>query len=235
VSSLEQSTRLSHDPDLSIIAIDLVSDIICPWCYVGFRALLSACAQMPSLPTSIAMRAFELDPTTPKEGADHKARLLAKFGGDQARLNDIRAALVEAGRNVGIEFNLDAIKLTPNTRDCHRLLRWARTAGVELECAEALFRAYHVEGEDLTQASTLLAIARGLGMDGALVSDLLKSDCDNDAVVQEIRTAQNMGVTSVPCAIFNQGFAVLGAQPVEVFVGALETASQALPNQLAKG
>lgn len=175
------------------------------------------------------MRPFELDPTTPKEGVDHKARLLAKFGGDMARLKDIRKSLYEAGTSVGIEFNLDAIKVSPNTTDCHRLLLWARTAGVELECAEALFQAYHVEGEDLSQSGTLIAIARGLGMDGDLVGDLLAGDSDKSKVASELQTAIAMGVTGVPCAVLNQKFAVMGAQPVEAFISALESASQETP------
>jgi predicted DsbA family dithiol-disulfide isomerase len=174
----------------------------------------------------ITMRPFELDPTTPKGGVDHKARLLAKFGGDAARLGDIRKSLVDAGLAVGIEFNLDAIKVGPNTLDCHRLLRWARSVGCELECAEALFQAFHVEGEDLSQAGTLVAIARGLGMDGDLVADLLQSDADITEVKGELQTAIAMGISGVPCTVFNQQFAVMGAQPVDAFLTALQTATE---------
>jgi predicted DsbA family dithiol-disulfide isomerase len=205
--------------------IDVISDVICPWCYVGFRALLAACSARPDIEAEINLRPFELDPTTPKSGVDHQARLLAKFGGDRARLAQIRASLYEAGIAVGIEFNLDAIKVSPNTRDCHRLLLWSRSAGVEIECAEALFRAYHVEGEDLSQSETLVAIARGLGMDGALVAQLLASDRDDDTVGGELATAVSMGVNSVPCTIFNQKFALMGAQPVAAFADALLTAT----------
>lgn len=206
--------------------VDLISDIICPWCYVGFRALIEACVRRPDITTMITMRPFELDQTTPKQGVDHKARLLAKFGGDTARLAEIRKSLYEAGLSVGIEFNLDAIRVSPNTRDCHRLLRWARTAGVELECAEALFLAYHVEGEDLSQSGTLIAIARGIGMDGDLAGQLLDGNSDLDKVQSELNTAVQMGVTSVPCAVINQKYAVMGAQPVDAFIGALEEASR---------
>lgn len=208
------------------IIIDVISDVICPWCYVGFRALVAACVRRPDLTTQVTMRPFELDPTTPKTGADHKSRLLAKFGGDSARLAQTRKTLVEAGLSVGIEFNLDAIQTTPNTRDCHRLLRWARTAGVELQCAEALFQAFHVEGEDLSQAGTLIGIARGIGMDGDIVAELLAGDQDMDKVAEELDIAVRMGLSGVPCAVFNQRFAVMGAQPVEAFLSALETASK---------
>jgi predicted DsbA family dithiol-disulfide isomerase len=174
------------------------------------------------------MRPFELDPTTPKQGADRRARLLEKFGGDEEKLKAISQALVDAGRNVGIDFNFEAIKTTPNTRDCHRLLRWARSAGVEMECAEALFQAYHVEGEDLSQASTLIAIARGLGMDGELVARLLASDADLDEVGKELDIAARMGVTGVPTVLFNQAFAVIGAQGVGTFLAALDRAAAPL-------
>jgi predicted DsbA family dithiol-disulfide isomerase len=187
--------------------------------------MIAACVRRPDITTMVTMRPFELDQTTPKEGVDHKARLLAKFGGDTTRLADIRKSLYEAGLVVGIEFNLDAIKVSPNTRDCHRLLRWARTAGVELECAEALFQAYHVEGEDLSQAGTLIAIARGIGMDGDLVDQRLSGDSDIDTVQSELNTAVQMGVTGVPCAVLNQKYAVMGAQPVDAFMSALEQAA----------
>jgi predicted DsbA family dithiol-disulfide isomerase len=212
-------------PALEPIYIDVISDVICPWCYVGFRALIAACAQRPDLPTMITMRPFELDPTTPKQGVDHKARLKAKFGGQTERLSEIRKTLVDAGLAVGIAFNLDAVTIAPNTRDCHRLLRWARSVGAELECAEALFQAFHVEGEDLSQAGTLIAIARGLGMDGDLVADLLNSDADMPELEKELQTGVAMGITGVPCTIFNQQFAVMGAQPVEAFLTALQTAA----------
>lgn len=220
------------------ITIDFISDVICPWCYVGFRALVTACVTRGEIPTQMSMRPFELDPTTPKEGADRRARLLAKFGGDEARLKEISRAVIDAGLQVGIAFDFDAIKKTPNTRDCHRLLRWARSAGVEIECAEALFQAYHVEGEDLSQATTLVSIARGLGMDGELVARLLASDGDVAPVEHELEIAQRMGVTGVPTVLFNQSFAVVGAQGVDTFVAALDRAraeQTAAPKPAASG
>jgi predicted DsbA family dithiol-disulfide isomerase len=210
---------------LAPVRIDFISDVICPWCYVGFRALIRACAGRPDVPTIITMRPFELDPTTPKTGVDHKARLLAKFGGQKARLAEISETLLDAGLAVGIDFNLDAITVCPNTKDCHRLMLWARSAGAEVECAEALFQAFHVEGEDLSQAGTLIAIARGIGMDGDLVANLLASDADNNIVERELKIGIDMGVTGVPCTIFNQQFAVMGAQPVAAFASALQTAA----------
>jgi predicted DsbA family dithiol-disulfide isomerase len=220
VTDFNQSISAASDP----IRIDFISDVICPWCYVGFRALITACAKRPDLATIITMRPFELDPTTPKTGVDHKARLRAKFGGQDAKLSDIRQTLVEAGVAVGIVFDFEAINIAPNTKDCHRLMLWARSVGAEMECAEALFQAFHVEGEDLSQAGTLISIARGIGMDGDLVADLLASDADMDRLERELKTGVDMGVTGVPCTIFNQQFAVMGAQPVANFDSALQSA-----------
>jgi predicted DsbA family dithiol-disulfide isomerase len=209
------------------VRVDMISDVICPWCHVGFRAFLLACARRPDVPVSLTMRAFALDPTIPPEGVDRTQRLIEKFGGDAARLKAISEPLIEAGRAVGIAFGFDKITRTPNTLDCHRLMRWARSAHAEadLMCAEALFQAYHVEGEDLTQAGTLIAIARGIGMDGDLVASLLSGASDVAEVEAEIDVARRMGVTSVPCFIFNQSFAVVGAQSVETFVTAIDKAA----------
>jgi predicted DsbA family dithiol-disulfide isomerase len=209
------------------VRVDMISDVICPWCYVGFRAFLLACAQRPDVPVSLTMRAFALDPTIPKGGVDRKQRLLEKFGGDEARLKAMSAPLIEAGQAVGIDFAFDRIARTPNTLDCHRLMLWARSAHAEadLMCAEALFQAYHVEGEDLAQPGTLVAIARGIGMDGDLVADLLASDSDVAAIEAEMDIARRMGVTGVPCSVFNQQFAVMGAQGVAEFVAAIDRAA----------
>jgi predicted DsbA family dithiol-disulfide isomerase len=104
-------------------------------------------------------------------------------------------------------------------------MHWARAVGAELELAEALFQAFHVEGEDLSQTGTLIAIARGLGMDGDMVANLLASDADLAEVQKELQTGVAMGISGVPCAIFNQQFAVMGAQPIEAFLTALQTAA----------
>jgi predicted DsbA family dithiol-disulfide isomerase len=214
----------------SVLRVDLVSDVVCPWCYVGLRGFLIAAAQRPHIPVALSFRPYQLDPDVPPEGADRQARLLAKFGGDAQRLKEITAAVVEAGEAVGIRFAFDRIARTPNTLDCHRLLRWAQGGGAGagpgagLAAAEALFQAYFLEGEDLTQRATLVAIARGLGLDGAVVEQLLESGADVDAVQAELEIARRMGITGVPCFIFDSQLAVMGAQAPERFVRAIDTA-----------
>jgi predicted DsbA family dithiol-disulfide isomerase len=214
----------------SVLRVDLVSDVVCPWCYVGLRGFLIAAAQRPQIPVALTFRPYQLDPEVPPEGADRHARLLAKFGGDAGRLKEITGAVVDAGEAVGIRFAFDLIVRTPNTLDCHRLLRWAQGGGAgagpgaALAAAEALFRAYFLEGEDLSQRATLVSIARGLGLDGAVVAGLLESDADVAAVRAELDVARRMGITGVPCFIFDSQLAVMGAQAPERFVRAIDAA-----------
>ena len=216
-------------PAPRVLRVDLVSDVVCPWCYIGWRAFQLAAASLPEIPVRVAFRPFQLDPEVPPEGVDRHARLLAKFGGDAQRLAASGAAVAEAGADVGIRFDFARIERMPNTLDAHRLLRWASGAGLGAPMAETLFRAYFCEGEDLTSRATLTGLARGIGMDGAVVRDLLATDADRDAVLADINHARTMGVTGVPCFIFDSSLAVIGAQSVEKFTRAIETAWQAAP------
>lgn len=215
---------MSAEVQTASLSVDLVSDIVCPWCYVGFRAFLMGWRERSHIPVALTFRAYQLDPTVPPEGVDRQARLLAKFGGDVGKLAQTSAALLEAGKAVGIEFALDKAKIMPNTLDCHRLLGWANGAGLGIPCAEALFDACHVKGADLTLSTTLLDIAETIGLERGLVAELLESDLDRATITAEVETARKMGITSVPCFIFNSSFVVLGAQPSTVFVQAIDRA-----------
>jgi predicted DsbA family dithiol-disulfide isomerase len=211
------------------VHVDIISDVICPWCYVGKRAFDIAVAARPEIAVTVRFRAYQLDPDVPAHGADRRQRLLEKFGGDAERLKAIGEALKDAAANVGLDLNPDRIERTPNTLDCHRLILWAASAGAQEMMVEALFQAYWREGEDLTCQDTLVAIARGCGLDGPVVRDLLSSEADIGAVRQEIDVARRMGVTGVPCFVFNQTFAVMGAQTPEKFERALGTAAKGAP------
>jgi predicted DsbA family dithiol-disulfide isomerase len=210
--------------DIASIAVDLVSDIICPWCYVGFRHFLMAWKERPDVPVALTFRAWQLDPSIPSDGVDRRERLIAKFGHDMARLAAINAALEEAGKAAGISFAFDRAARTPNTLNCHRLIRWANGTGLGIVCAEALFEACHVSGRDLTSADVLADIAADIGMDGPLVMELLASDRDTDAVHAEVAAARRMGITAVPTFIFNNQIVVTGAQPPQVLVQAIDQA-----------
>lgn len=201
--------------------VDIVSDTICPWCYIGEKkfeeALIHIKAQFPELPIEINWRPFQLHPETPKEGVNRKEAMKRKFGnGRQAR--EISKNITHNGATVGIKFNFEAQEKTPNTLDSHRLIKWAKAAGCQEEVVEALFRGYFTEGKDIGDANVLTAIAGEAGMDAAIVSDLLATDADESAVREQDIEAREMGISGVPAFIFNDKFTLGGAQDVETFV-----------------
>lgn len=211
------------------LTVDIVSDVMCPWCYVGKKRFETALASLDAdIEVDLNWRPFQLDPTLPKEGKDRRRYLDEKFGGpDQAR--QAYAAIREAGIAEGIPFDFDAIKVSSNTLDAHRLIRWAASAGAGIQdkVVERLFRMYFVEGRNIGDNANLLEAAREAGMDEPVVHALLDSDKDRTEVADEIATAQHMGVTGVPCFILDQRYAVMGAQPSHALARALgELAAQ---------
>ena len=193
------------------ISLDIVSDVICPWCFIGKRRFDEARAAEPEGSLEVHWRPYQLDPTIPTEGLDRRAYLKAKFGdGDQAKA--INKALHEAGEAAGIPFRFDKIERTPNTLDAHRLIRWSRSAGVQDQVVETLFKAYFIDGEDISDHRVLTAIAASVGMDPVLVGDLLSGESDKDLIAREVNLARQMGVQGVPCFILDGNYAVMGAQ-----------------------
>lgn len=199
----------------NVVAIDVVSDVMCPWCYIGKRRLEQALTQIdPAIEVKIVWRPFQLDPTIPPEGRDRQLYLSQKFGTPE-QVAEVYDPIVEAGKVEGIPFNFDAITLSPNTINAHRLLRWAEAEGVQDQMAEALFKAYFVEGKNLTDNETLADIATDVGMDGQVVKRLLAGDADRKQVQEEMQHYQKMGVRSVPTMIVGKKYAVVGAQPAD--------------------
>lgn len=205
------------------ITVDIVSDVMCPWCYVGKRRFDKALSELDdTIEVDVRWRPFQLDPTLPKEGRDRQDYLTSKFGSAE----DARrayASIREAGAAEGIPFDFDAIAVSPNTLDAHRLVRWAASAGnnVQSRVVEILFRMYFTEGGNVGDPAVLLAAAGEAGMDANVVEALLHSDADRPEVMEEIATAQRMGVTGVPCFILDGRYAVMGAQPAETLGRAL--------------
>ncbi|MEO6607974.1 MAG: DsbA family oxidoreductase [Aestuariivirga sp.] len=204
----------------SVISIDVVADVICPWCFLGKRRLDKALAQVPEIKVEVSNRPFFLDPTIPPEGLDRHKYMAEKFG--EARLATIHRPLEEMGAKDGVPYQFDKIKRTPNTLDAHRLIRWAQQAGRQPAVVEALFMAYWNEGRDVGDHDTLAAIATECGMDGREVAQLLKQDTDKQAVLTEAQRAVEMGVTGVPTFILQQRFGISGAQDVDVLVDAIK-------------
>jgi predicted DsbA family dithiol-disulfide isomerase len=212
------------DSDQTLV-IDVVSDVVCPWCYLGEKRLDAAIAQEPQ-PVVIRWRPYQLDPAIPEGGLDRAAYMEKKFGKD-SRLRTVHDNLVRLGAEVGLTFAFDKIKRAPNTLDAHRLIRWAASAGAQREVVDRLFRAYFVEGRDIGDRAVLADIAKASGLDGDLAEQLLNNGSDADEVRREIAEAQAIGVTGVPFFIFGR-LAVPGAQDPETLPRAMAEARQAM-------
>ncbi len=205
------------------VNIDVVSDVVCPWCYLGKARLDQAIANVADdIYVTVNWRPYQLNPDLPPEGVDHKKHLAEKLGGQDAvdRAHDM---LTNLGKEDGIAFDFDAVKISPNTLDAHRLVRWALTEGpnVQSKVAGLLFKANFEEGRNVGDHDVLLDIAQKGGLDRAVIAALLASEADKDAVSEEIDMARGMGVTGVPCFIIDSKYAVMGAQSVEVLTDAL--------------
>lgn len=204
--------------------IDIVSDTVCPWCFIGKRRLEQALAERPGIEVAINWRPFQLNPEMPPGGLDRARYMEQKFGAE--RLRQIHETIGHAGAEVGIAFDFAAIRLMPNTLRSHQLIRWAGGAGVQTEVVEALFQSFFVKGEDIGDDATLAGIAAQAGMDGALVSALLAREADAEQVQAEDRMAREMGIAGVPCFIVNHKYALSGAQDPAVFLQVLDLAGR---------
>lgn len=205
------------------VAIDIVSDVVCPWCYLGKARLELAIAEVQDeVGVDINWRPYRLNPEHPPQGVDHQADLAQKLGGKNA-VERAHETLKTLGAQVGIAFNFDAIKIGPNTLDAHRLLYWAMMEDREIQdrVATALFKANFEEGRNVGDHAVLLDIAGRCGVNRDVIASLLASEADKDTVLSEIDAAQQMGVTGVPFFILDGQYAVSGAQTPDVFVNAL--------------
>jgi len=196
--------------------LDVFSDTVCPWCYVGKRRLQRALKARPMPGLSVRWRAFQLNPSMPAEGMDRRAYVEAKFGGPE-RARAIYEAVRLAGSGEGIDFAFDRIKRTPSTLQSHRLVRFAAGAGRQEETLEAVFRAYFIEGRNVGDCTVLAEIGAQVGLDRQEVADFLDDDAETDTVLGEDALARRAGINGVPCFIFNGRFALSGAQEPEAF------------------
>jgi predicted DsbA family dithiol-disulfide isomerase len=199
-----------------MIRLDIFSDPVCPWCYVGKANLDRALADHPDHPFAIQWHPFQLNPDLPPEGVDKRAYLEAKFG-DKARLDAIQERLREVARAAGLEMDPDKPLRMPNTLDAHRLIHWAGIEGVQSPVVTALMRAYWVDGRDIGDHETLADIAASQGMGRPEVLRLLASDADADDILARDADARRKGVNAVPTFLIAQQYVVSGAQPPEVW------------------
>lgn len=196
------------------VQIDIVSDVMCPWCFIGKRRFEKALRDIaPDVDVAVNWRPYQLDPTLPPEGRDRDTYLAEKFGSLE-RARQLYANIEDAGRGEDIPFSFEAIRVSPNTLDAHRLIRWAQNAGegIQDKVVERLFKLYFLEGANIADHAVLVDVARECGMDPAIVQSLLATESDREEVMQEIATARSMGVNGVPCFIIDNTYAVVGAQ-----------------------
>jgi predicted DsbA family dithiol-disulfide isomerase len=194
--------------------LDIFSDTICPWCYVGKRRLERALKTRPQHDIAIAWRAFQLNPTMPSEGMDRRNYIESKFGNPE-RARRIHDAVATAGAGEGITFAFDRIKRTPNTVLSHRLLRFAYRYDLQSPLLDGLFRAYFEEGLDTGDLDVLIGIAAAAGLPEDEARHFLLGADEREMVLAEDQLARRQGINGVPCFIFNGRFALSGAQEPE--------------------
>lgn len=224
-----------HNSASPTVELDVVSDIVCPWCWLGKRRLDAAIAALPDINVVVHWRPFQLDPNVPKGGQDYGAYMRAKFAasggpGDGAdRFKPMRDHLMDAAPGAGITFRFDDIPTRPNTLNAHRLVRWAQGQGAADAAAEALFKAFFDDLKDVGDPSVLAEIAGAIGLDASLVAKLLASDRDLAEVEEEEVFFRRLGVASVPTFIANGQVALQGAQDSDALIAFLRKAAQDAP------
>ncbi|MFD0858044.1 DsbA family oxidoreductase [Roseovarius aquimarinus] len=204
-----------------MVKLDIVSDPICPWCYIGKTLLDRALAERPDHPFVIEWHPFQLNPDMPAGGMDRRAYLEAKFGGKDGAVRAY-APVVERAEAAGLDIDFEAMTRTPNTLDAHRLIHWAGIEGKQEAAAMGLFEAYFTQGRDIGDAEVLADIADGIGMDAAVVSKLLASDADRADIAKRDAQFREMGISSVPTFIVAAQHAVPGAQDSALWLSVID-------------
>ena len=201
-----------------VIKIDVVSDVVCPWCYIGKRRLEKAIDELKDrIHFEVEYHPFELNPDTPKKGFNHKEYLTKKFGSEE-RYQQMTNHVVTIAAQEGLKFNFNDQQVSPNTLDSHRLIAFAKNQGKQQEMKEALMNAYFEKGIDLTQNKNLVSIAEALGLDGNAVESFLNTEELVAEVKLEEKLNHQRGISGVPFYIINNKYSVSGAQPKEAFL-----------------
>lgn len=211
-----------------MIKLDILSDPICPWCYIGKARLDAALAERPDHAFTIEYHPFQLNPDMPSAGMDRRSYLEAKFGGRDAA-TEVYAKIDAAAAESGLDIDWSGIDRTPNTLDAHRLIHWAGIEGRQLAVVSALFRAYFQESRDIGDRDVLADIADSAGLDAAAIRRLLEGDADADAIAARDAHARERGVTGVPTHIIAEQHVVPGAQPTDLWLKLIDEIAEQLP------
>jgi predicted DsbA family dithiol-disulfide isomerase len=204
------------------IKIDVVSDVVCPWCYIGKRRLEKAVNQLKDkYDFELVYHPFELNPEMPVGGTDQKAYLTNKFGGPE-RYEQITNRVTTVAAEEGLNFDFGKQKISPNTREAHRIIQYAKQEGKQIETKEAFMKAYFEQGVDLSKKENLLSVAVQAGLTKEKVEKLLSTNEGLVEIALAEKEMQKLGITGVPFYIFNNQYGVSGAQPSEAFVQAFE-------------
>jgi predicted DsbA family dithiol-disulfide isomerase len=205
--------------------IDIIFDTICPWCFIGKRRLEEMLSRRPQLNADIYWHAFLLNPDMPAEGTDFGNYMQNKFGGE-LRSQRLFAAIDQAGRSVGIEFDFAKVGRTPSTIDSHRLVRYAARDERASEMVETLYQNYFMEGRDIGNRSVLIDIGEKMGFDGADIREYLYSDEDIADIHEQNPRSHRLGISGVPAFIFERQFSISGAQEPNVLERMLNIAEE---------
>ncbi|KCZ50446.1 DsbA family oxidoreductase [Hyphomonas pacifica] len=219
------------------VVIEMVSDLVCPWCWLGKRRIEGAIALTPDVDVQLIFRPYELDPSVPAGGVDYKEYMREKFGSDEGkeRASAMRQALIDYGQEEGIPYQFDKITRRPNSFDAHRLVRWAQGQEQGSAAKEALFKAFFHDGRDIGDHEVLVDIAGQIALDQKIVADLLATDADVENVRNEANLFRQMGVTGVPTYIANRQFAAQGAETSEKLAKFIRHAATHEPEERPAG
>ena len=216
---------------LKPLQIDIVSDVVCPWCYIGKKRIEDALALASDVPVHVNWRPFFLNPWVPREGISRDEYLTAKFGSPEA-YKGIAGRVVQAAAEEGLEYHSDRVKRQPNTIDCHRLIHWAEADGKAAQMKQRLMELYFRDGGDLTSTDVLVQAAADIGMDADSVRKRLATDEDVELISGHAQEASEKGISGVPTFVFAGKYAVSGAQPADQLARAIRQVSAEI-NQAA--
>jgi predicted DsbA family dithiol-disulfide isomerase len=218
---------------LKPLKIDIVSDVVCPWCYIGKKRIEDALKLAADVPVDVDWRPFFLNPWVPREGISREDYLTTKFGSVDA-YKGIAGRVVTAAGEEGLTYRPDLVKRQPNTIDCHRLIHWADARGKAAKMKQRLMELYFRDGGDLTDSEVLVKAAADVGLDADDVRKRLATDEDVELIASQAQEASDKGISGVPTFVFAQKYAVSGAQPAEMLARAIRQVSAEINAQAAE-